>query len=261
MKRSVLIGLMAISFCSCEKVVNIDLNTANPAVVIEADLYEGEHPFRARVSLTSDYYGRYPQQRIEDASVLLVNGQGDTTQVPHAADGYYELPVYKTSVGESYTLVVVAESRTFTSTTVMPAPVPIDSLTWVYQDQGFGDPGYELYTWFQDPEQEANYYRCILTKNDTLLNEPGDLIVFNDKFNNGNTVKADVINELQPGDKIDVLLMTMDEKVYTYFETLRRTLNNAGSPAPGNPVSNITGGALGYFAAWGRSSASATIQE
>jgi hypothetical protein len=45
--------------------------------------------------------------------------------------------------------------------------------------------------------------------------------------------------------------MAIDENAFLYFTTFRDMANtNPGSPAPANPISNFSNGALGYFSAW-----------
>jgi len=46
-------------------------------------------------------------------------------------------------------------------------------------------------------------------------------------------------------------MMCIDEQVYQYLFGLSETINTGlNAPAsPGNPISNITGGCLGYFSA------------
>jgi hypothetical protein len=50
---------------------------------------------------------------------------------------------------------------------------------------------------------------------------------------------------IKQGDEITVELQYLDEKLYTFFQTLDEVNNNTA-----NPVTNIKGGALGYFGAF-----------
>jgi hypothetical protein len=52
---------------------------------------------------------------------------------------------------------------------------------------------------------------------------------------------------------------SVDSGVYTYLRTLQQTINQ-NSATPANPLSNITGGALGYFSAYSYSSQTVIIQ-
>ena len=55
--------------------------------------------------------------------------------------------------------------------------------------------------------------------------------------------------DMQPMDTIGVQLSSIDEANYSYL----LVLSQSGSPfiiAPGNPISNLTGNAIGYFGAY-----------
>jgi hypothetical protein len=253
MKYSLFIlAAVLVFFTSCEKVIHIDLNTAAPQYVIEADLIEGTHPFRVHVAKTTDYFGVDPQQQVGDAVVTLTEQAGASVTIPFSANGWYELPSYTAVSGKSYTLKVVSGGKDFTAVSSMPFPISIDSMSYEYKDEneGFGDPGYEVAGYFNDPVGVNNYYRVILTVNDTLLTEPEDLYLFKDKFNNGKLVKVDIFDRYQTGEKIHMEVRGMDESVFQFYTTLNDALNNQGGPAPANPISNFTNGAMGYFGAF-----------
>ena len=55
------------------------------------------------------------------------------------------------------------------------------------------------------------------------------------------------------GGEIEIELFSIDEDIFNYFLQLSDILfwkNRVVPPTPYNPSSNISGGALGYFAAW-----------
>jgi hypothetical protein len=58
---------------------------------------------------------------------------------------------------------------------------------------------------------------------------------------------------VNPGDTITIDLLSIDKATYDYFHTLSDILTSDQSPtslAPANPTTNISGSALGYFAAY-----------
>ena len=60
-------------------------------------------------------------------------------------------------------------------------------------------------------------------------------------------------NYFNPGDTVWVDLLSIDKASYDYFNTLNNILTSDRSPtslAPANPNTNLTNGALGYFAAY-----------
>jgi len=254
-------ALFSIFFASCEKVVNIDLNETDPQYVIEGKLFEGTNPVTVKVSRTTDYYNNKPQELVNDAEVLLFSDSGDSLVIPATGGGMYELPSFTASTGVSYRLRVRVGGREFNAISAMPAVVPIDSMEYEFEEEDFRDAGYEVAARFTDPADQKNNYRMLLWLNGEYQNKHEDISVFNDKFNNGKRIRADFFKRFNAGDTIEVALLTMDDAVYEYFFSLDELINNNNGPAPANPVTNITGGAQGYFGAFGRSRASVVIPE
>jgi hypothetical protein len=60
-------------------------------------------------------------------------------------------------------------------------------------------------------------------------------------------------NNVKIGDTIIVELLSIDKAAYDYFNTLKDILSSDRSPtslSPANPNTNVSNGALGYFAAF-----------
>ena len=251
MKKQLIIAAFSSTlFASCEKVIDVKLDNANPQFVIEAELFEGTNAFKVHVAKTTDYFGTAPQQQVNDAVITLSDDNGISVNVPLLQDGWYELQSINAIAGKTYHINVIAGGREFTASATMPYVVNIDSISIEFKDEGFRDKGYEVGAIFNDPAAEKNYYRLIYSLNDTVQNKPENLYLFNDKYNDGKLVKADLRNRYDLNDKIEFELRGMDEKVFNYFTSLRDILENGNGPAPANPNTNIKGGALGYFGAF-----------
>lgn len=260
MKNILKLVAASILLSSCNKVVNIDLNEADKKVVIEATLYDGAQPFLVNITKSTDYYGREQQATVNNAEVSISTNDGSYLTVPQVENGIYALPTFTAIPGHSYILKVKVDGKEYTAQSTMPYNVPIDSLTYQYKDDDLGDAGYELSYAYTDPVDQENNYLMFLTVNDTLLNNPFDLLLFNDKDAFSNAEGNNFYKRFKKGDKISVELRGMDNNVYLYFKTLREILTNQNGPAPANPVTNIQGGALGYFGAFNRSTKEVTIK-
>lgn len=251
----------AVLMTGCEKVVDINLNNAAPQYVIEGNVFSGMDTVKVNVAKTTDYYGKAPQEQISTATVTLSDNAGNSTTIPNVAPGSYQLTGFTGVPGRTYNLSVKVDGKEFTSTSTMPAAVNIDSISKEFKDADFRKEGYEIAANFQDPGNVKNYYRMVYTINDTLQNKPEDLYLLNDKFNDGKKVKADLFRRFEVGDKIEFELRGMDEPAYNFFFSLQDVLNNQSGPAPANPNTNITGGALGYFAAMTKSKQQITVTQ
>lgn len=251
MKRAIfIIPIATIFLVSCKKVINVDLNAASPQYVIEGQVFEGTDTVHVHIAKTTDFYGKQPQEMVNDAVVTLTDDGATAISVPFKGNGDYELGGYTAAAGHVLQLKVSVAGREFTATSTVPHPVSIDSLTYVWKKADFLEEGYEVAARLTDPGGVANYYRLLHSTADDFHNQPGDLYLFNDKFNDGKPVKADLPRRFEPGSEVRVEIRTMDKGVFDFYTSLNDALNNQGGPAPANPNSNITGGALGYFGAF-----------
>jgi hypothetical protein len=169
---------------------------------------------------------------------------GDGSYITHRISG---------AAGKTYSLTVNIAGKTFTSQSTMPAMVTIDSL-YAETAQGLGDNLYFMVPTIHDPVNEVNFYnfkifingkqsKGVYCTDDVFFNgQKLDLSLFPDGGPSSNNDKILV------GDSVVVELETIDTKVYDYFFSLGQTIDQS-SASPSNPVTNITGGALGYFSA------------
>lgn len=248
-------------FSSCQKVIDVNLNDAAPQYVVEANLFEGTNAFNVHVAKTTDYFGTSPQQQVNDAIITLSDEAGNSVTIPFTGNGNYTIPAFTAVKGSIYKLEVQAGGNTFTASSKVVGAVPIDSVSFEYKEAegAFLDAGYDVVCYLSDPAGDKNNYRLILTQNDTLQNKPNDLYLFDDKYNNGKLVKANYRQRFRPGDNLKFELRTMDDTVYEFYKTLANILSNQNGPAPANPLSNFSGGALGYFGAFSVSKAAITL--
>ena len=223
-KRLVLIFIVFVvqfSLISCEKVIDVDLNTAEPALIIEAALKEGENEFQVLISKTASYFGNESQEKINDAAVWLQSDSGEEWEIPNVGNGVYRRAI-EGRVETTYTLKVRIDGVTYSATSFMPAPVLIDSIYAVYEN-GFGpiEPGYTIYVVYSDPPVESNYYRLKHELNGVSQNSGNDLQVFDDYRNNGNQARTPIFfKAFQLKDLVRVELVHFDESSYNYFSTL-----------------------------------------
>ena len=256
MKYIRIITIAIVCLTSCQKVIHIDLNTANPQVVIEANLYEGTHDFKVHITKTTSYFNPGLIPAVLGADVSLSANGNPAQPLVSTGNGWYELVNYTATANTNYTLSVVAEGKTFTATSYLPISPIMDSLTYKKFTGGFGggkiDP-YLMTAHFQDSLAVGNYYRIIVTKNDSVQNQPFDLYLLDDKLRDGEYFHAPVFSAFcDIDDTMDVELLSMDKNVFDYYTTLSDIITGDAnnSAAPANPTSNWTNKALGYFGAF-----------
>jgi hypothetical protein len=250
---SLLFFFLLLILSGCEKVIDVDLNETSPEIVIEGNLSFEDGELKVIISKTGSYFSTTPSQKVENALVYLVDDEEILMNATHIGQGVYKAEGLPARSGAEYSLHVEAEGREFVAKSTLHAPVKLDSLSYEYQTSArFFDGGYRILLYFSDPPGQENFYRVKVKKNGELLNEVGDLIVFDDNRLDGKGIQVRLRGQLfDVGDTATVQLLTIDKNTWRYFTTFREMASlNPGSPAPANPASNFSNGALGYFSAW-----------
>lgn len=232
-------------FQSCEELIDVDLNASAPKYVIEAELSNSSNIQEIRIAQTVAFNAPTKDQPINDAQVLVSDDQGSLYVFRSQGDGYYRNTDVNLNPTRVYSLTVKIGDELFESSSTMPAYVPVDSLSLV-KETSFGDTTYAARLKFRDPKDVPNYYKYKISVNGSPFKF---IAAFSDKFNDGLWVSHDIQdrdNDFVIGDYIVVRRLCIDKAAHRYWNEVQMT--NPGTAAPGNPTSNISNGALGYFA-------------
>ena len=245
---------LCMAFLSCEKVIDINLNKANAKFVIEGNMSDIPGDCRIRITQTVNFSDPSMFPEVENAVVSIREDQKEPVELIETNKGIYESVEIWARPSHTYTLTVEAEGQKFTSTVKVPEKVSFDSL-YIADFTGFGNTRKFANVVFRDAEGLGNSYRFIQYKN-YLLNS--NIFILNDEYSDGriiNTFLAFFDNSdyqrLDTGDTVMVEMQGIDPSVYKFFQSLSQSSTGGNeSVAPGNPVSNIKGGAIGYFNAF-----------
>ncbi|MGA7160345.1 MAG: DUF4249 domain-containing protein [Bacteroidota bacterium] len=254
------ITLAPIFFIGCQKVVSIDLNNANPRLVIEGIVTDQPGPYSVKLSMSGDYFApslHFPP--VSNAVIIVTDNFGQIDTLKEAASGTYLSSTLLGVAGSTYTMFVNSEGKQYNATSSMPKKVFIDSLYALVRNASRGEgPGYDIYVSFKDPPEPGNYYRINATSSVVI---PTDSIdgrryrLYTDKLTNGNEMMERIRagRLVVAGDTITISLYSIDKAAYDYFNTLNDILISDRAPtslSPANPTTNISNGSLGYFAAY-----------
>lgn len=243
-KRYIYILCTLLFFSACEEIIEVDLNDADPRIVIEANLSDLQSTQHIRVSKTVAFNDPVNSLGVTNAVVIVLDSKGGHHDFQHDREGNYVARDFTPVAGQSYSLYVEVDGEPFHSTCYMQSYVDVDS-TGIVRENIFGESYYFATFKFNDPPDVGNYYKYDISINDASYRFS---TVFQDKFNDGLYVThqvSDLDAELKPGDYISVRRYCIDEKVFDYWNEYQST--NPGSAAPANPTSNISNNALGYF--------------
>ncbi|MFT4987179.1 MAG: hypothetical protein ACI86P_002141 [Flavobacteriales bacterium] len=272
LKKILILCLASLTLSSCETVIELDFNDADPILVIEATLTNESGPYLVKLSESAAFYDDniYPPRT--DATVIISDNLGNSETLSELAPGSYLTEITQGSPGVTYTLSISTNGETFEASSTMPEEIiPIDGLQVDFEEESiFADEGYYVTAYLTDPPQEGNNYRLKFFRNgdpyiflddvDSTETVDTNLYLSNDKFFNGNQVDVDFDNVVQVGDTVTIEVNHLDLSTFDYYRTLSDAILGGGV-APSDPVSNFEDKALGYFGAYTVGRMSVIIEE
>lgn len=248
----------------CEKIIDVDLNEADPSIVIEGNLSGFPSLAEVKITKTSNYFDNSESEKISDARVTIDDNKGNSFILTETETGVYNSSDIRLKPNANYRLKVESGGEYYEATSKFSPKVAIDSVGYYWDNQySFFDEGFVVLVFINDPPGIENYYRLRIFVNDELQNSTGDFILFSDRFIDGQQLELTIHEiDLVPNDTVTVQLMSLDKNMYNYYNVFEELMNNnPGSAAPANPPSNISNGALGYFSVWSYNSRRFIIRE
>lgn len=256
-KLKYLLLLIASLFISCEEVVDADLDTAPPRLVVEAsiDWVKGtEGSVQAiKLTTTTGYY-ETAIPVVNNAEVYITNNAGNVFDFfENEATGIYICTNFAPQLNETYTLTVISNGQTYTATEVMQAVPDIKSVAQTDQG-GFLGEDIEVRFFYDDAPGQDNYY---LTRFEAAILPFPEYELADDEFFEGNEMFEIFSDEdFKPQDTLKFRLHGISERYYDYMNVLLSVAGSTGNPfqavptgARGNVVNAINQDdyALGYF--------------
>jgi hypothetical protein len=258
MRQLLCIAIVIIGFCACQKVIDINLNDAAKKYVVEGIVTDVAGGVRVKISQTKNIEEDNTFNGISGATVIIsVDSAANYVLSETAAKpGVYSSTAFRGGVGHTYSLYVQVGTDTFRAVSTIPNKVYFDSLT--LQDRVvFGKTRRVPAVYYTDPEGKGNSYHFIEWRNRV---KESTIFVRNDDNTDGKNLNIQLVsfstdsdddsNQIKTGDTVKVEMQCIDAAVYKYWYSLDAGATGEGmSATPANAVSNIEGGALGYFSA------------
>ncbi|MBD3638366.1 MAG: DUF4249 domain-containing protein [Crocinitomicaceae bacterium] len=252
MKNLIYIATIVILSASCQKVIDVPVNDAEIQTVVEGTLFDEPNKSSVKISKSGTVYDDTGFPAVTGAVVVVSDDQGNSWTFVEdvAVPGMYRDSSFVAQPNTTYYLNITNGDDVYTSESATQSDIAFDSLDYEITVGGFGqqsaDTNFFTFFNFTDNGAETNYYRAIPVINGKRSNT---YYLSDDELYNGGTYRQPFFaEEMKSGDTLQAYLYSMDKANYTFFYTLS---NNQGgspfSPTPGNPVSNIEGGAIGYF--------------
>lgn len=243
---------------SCEDVIELNLNTAEPKLVIEASInylkgtYGNEQIIK--LSLTAPYFDETIPPA--NSAIVMITDQNNRTYdfIEDGVTGIYKNTNFRPMLDNKYELKIVYNNEVYIGNETLKSVVSIDSIEQ-NNEGGFTGEDIELKAYYTDPIDEKNFYFFEFKSNTPILTS---LSIYEDKYNNGNQIFGFYSEEdLEIGDQITIRNYGISERFYNYmFILLQQNSDGGGGPFETQPASvrgncvnqtNPDNFPLGYF--------------
>ena len=267
-----------ISFYSCEKNIDFNLQESEPCLTVDAQVENGMAPL---VVLTKSfsYYQKIDaallaNSFVRNAEVRISNGtfthrlkEYAFPLTPGFSAYYYSIDsanIATAFVGElnkTYILQIISEAKEYTAVTDVPASVNYPDSVWFKPAPQNPDTNKRvMYIKATDPPGRGNYVRYFTKKNndaylagenvfdDQVIDGTTYEIQLPQGVNRNNPAKADS-NFYKKGDTVTLKFCAINKAGYTFWNTWEFAYQSIGNPfaQPNKVIGNISNGALGIF--------------
>jgi hypothetical protein len=241
---------------SCTKIIDVDLNSSDPQIVIEGEVTNQTGQYTVKVTKSVNFSDPNMFPAVQNANIAISGDNGTTEVLTETSPGVYTTSSLQGTPGVTYTLTVTASGKTYIAKSKMPQVVDLQGIE-IVESTFPAPPGtnvdsiiYDVLPLFADDATVLNYYRIKQRANGKTY-QPFENVI-DDALFNGELFPFPVYNEdlsLKSGDTLELELQSMDLGAFDYFFSLGQ-VTSGQTATPANPVSNISGGAFGYFSAY-----------
>lgn len=258
--------VVTMAFASCEKVIDINLDKVEKKYVIEGIVTDVPGTSKILLSKTKDFDEDNSFPGVSGATVQITETGGPVYSLAETSPGVYEQAGLAGISGKTYTLNITVNGESFTASSTMPQKVNLDTI-FVTDELLFADTRKIVNVVFKDPPGAGNSYRFIQYVNGI---KEKTILIRNDDYSDNRTIvnklfyfsdNDDDSSNIKTGDHVVIDMLCIDPAIYKYWFSLDRSATGgSGQATPANPVSNIQGGALGYFSAQTLQTKTMTVQ-
>jgi len=250
--------LILLFFVSCEDIIDVDVNSENPRLVIDASInWLKDTPGneqRIKLTLSAPFFNETIPPA-NGATITIINSNNDVFSfIEEGITGIYLNTNFVPELDETYTLTITYNGETYVGSETLK---PVVSFDFVEQTEngGFTGEDIEIKAYYTDPAEEENYY---FFEFDSSVPEIPILEVYNDEFTNGNQIFGYYTEEdLDSNDVVTIRNYGVSERFYNFmFIILQQNSEEGGGPFETQPATvrgncvnatNSENYPLGYF--------------
>ncbi len=258
LKKYIALLIITLSIFSCQDVIQVDLTTAPPRLVVEARInwQKGTSGNTQKIKLTtttSYYSSTFP--KVSGATVSVENATGTVfTFLENPGTGEYICTNFVPVIDQTYTLTIVSNGQTYKAVETLKSVTPITKFAQK-NDGGILGKDIEIRAFYNDPPIVTNYY--LYNYNYPAAPKP-DYYVGRDEFYQGNEFfSISRTDKLKVGDVVSVSHFGVSQQYYNYLAILLDIAGSSGGGPFQSPPATVRGNvinqnnldnyALGYF--------------
>ena len=211
--------LSSLLLISCEEIIELPLESAEPLIVIEGKINDAVNRQEVLISEMQSFSADSRRKPITNAEVLVNKDGGSWRKLREVEAGRYIIDNFRGKPGETYNLSVKYKGATYSAQSTMPQLVKIDSIGYRIND--FDDSRRIPIISYQDPPNVKNYYFCQLIINGEVNTS---LFISNDKYTDGKIVRQSLNDfdlELLDNALVKVELRNIDEASFNYCKSIQ----------------------------------------
>ena len=223
---------------SCEDVIDIELNDADPRLVVEAsiDWFKNTtgNEQSIKLSLSAPFFDESTPPA-NGAIIQITDTNNNTFNfIEDGNTGIYRNTNFIPVIDQDYTLTINYNGDTYSATENLKSVVPIDFIEQ-NNEGGFSGEDIELKAFYTDPANIDNYYFFEFI---TEISVVPDLDVFDDTFTDGNQIFGFFSEEdLEAGDEVIIRNYGISEQFYEFmFVLLQQGSDDGGGPFETQPA-------------------------
>jgi hypothetical protein len=236
----ILVKFLIVVFCfclvSCDKVIDVDLETSAPRLVIDASIdwvkNTNGNEQKIKLSTTTGYYSsEFPT--VSGAAIKVTSSNATFQFIELPGTGEYICKNFKPVIGETYDLTIVLNGATYRATETLMSVTNIEPNIEQNNQGGIGGNEVELtYHYQDDATQQNNYLYSIKNPRIAFPQYEAE----NDENNQGNSVPVYYANrDLKAGDLVSIKLYGISKRYYDYFKKLLAASGADTGPFPTTP--------------------------
>ena len=224
-------------FTACEKVIELDLDTQEKELVIDAhiDWEKGATGQEQTIllSYTQPYYSQEAPEGASGATVLVADNQGNIFPFVEHIAGTYKNVNFTPALGRRYALIVQYQGKEYVASDILKEVPQLteDNITQS-NDGGFTRDQIMLTLRFDaNPNERNNFVLRIKASSDGVTRIYG----FNDRYFPDGRFSSKILSrsnkeeeKFKPGDTVEITLFRVSE---TYMNYIRVLSNNASNNA------------------------------